>query len=337
MTDTATESDRSATGAGTGPRQDVRGERPSGADAPRRDDALTEVSALERAVLGSAHLFWTVLLRLLGIRGLYLLGCGFGTLEWVFLLARRRRFRRAVDRLFETRPPMGRRVSWSLRHFRQSRCDRIFYLVFDSIPRDRARSLFTISNEELLLGGRSSFGGAYVALSHHGPHHVAGMLMSVSGYKVAGVRDGNESALRRYVQGRFDERYFDIQRIRMLHSDSYPRDIFRCFEEGYALGSAIDVRRVRHASQRAEMVRYFGEERPFLTGPLRVAKKCGAPAVQALIVPHPGFRYELRLVEDLLEVAPDAPEAERIRAAVVRYASNLESFVREHPHLMTRL
>lgn len=337
MTDTATDSARRSTSGGDSARSGAGGGMGDVARRQHADDALTDVSAFERAMLSSAHLFWTVLLRLLGLRGLYLLGCGFGTLEWVFLLARRRRFRRAVNRLFEVRPPMGQQLSWSLKHFRQSRCDRIFYLVFDSIPRDRARELFHISNEQLLLGGRESFGGAYIALSHYGAHHVVGTLMSVAGYKVAGVRDGNESALRRYVQGRLDKRYSDIKRIRMLHADSYPREIFRCFEEGYALGSAIDVRRVRHASQRAEMVPFFGEERPFLTGPLRVAKKCGAPAVQAFMVPHPGFRYELRLVEDLLEVAPGAAEAERIRAAVERYASNLESFVREHPHLMTRL
>ncbi len=46
------------------------------------------------------------------------------------------------------------------------------------------------------------------------------MLLALNGYKTAGVRDRNEGPLRRYVQGRFDRRHPEFQRMRVLFADS---------------------------------------------------------------------------------------------------------------------
>ena len=219
----------------------------------------------------------------------------------------------------------------------RSRCDKLFYLIFDCIPRERAASLFTIHNRELLDEAVSKGCGVYVAISHHGSIHVAGLLMSLSGYPVAGVRDRHESAIRRYVQRRLDLKYPEFRRAKVLYADSYPREIFRCFKDGYILGSAMDVMRVRRQNQKVEVMTMFGEGRPFLSGPLRIAHRCGAPVLQGFIVPQKGFRYRFDIVGELVPRGEGADEEAVVKEAMRKYAANVERYLRENPSLSARI
>ena len=130
------------------------------------------------------------------------------------------------------RPTPRERRRATREYFRRTRCDKLFYLVFDRISRDKAMSLFSIRNRDLLDEAAGRGRGVYVALSHHGPHHIAGMLMALHGYKTAGVRDRQEGGMRRWVQNRFDHLYPEFRRMRVLFSDGYPRDIYRSFRQG---------------------------------------------------------------------------------------------------------
>jgi len=310
---------------------------PPGKSHEQADVEGQRLTAWERASFFLAHASVAALLRALGIRGLYRFARGFGTIEWLVNFKRRRRFGRALASLHLSSLSPALRRRFTREHFMQTRCDKIFYLVFDCLPAQRARELFTIGNKGLLEAAVDSGRGAYVATSHHGSVHIAGLLMALSGYRIAGVRERRESALRRYIQDRLDRKYPDFQRARILFADSFPREIFRCLREGFLLGSSMDVSRTYHPNQRTEPVTLFGEQRHFLSGPLRVAYRCNVHALQAFIVPSRDFRYRLEIVETLFESDRPAGEDEMVGDAMRRYAANVERFLRTMPHLMSRL
>ena len=306
-------------------------------ETPKAGNAQdSPLSAWERITFGTAHAVAVALLRFLSLRGLYSIGCGFGTLEWVTNFKRRRRYARALEQVLGRKPSTRERRRFTKQYFQRQRCDKIFYLVFDRIPRHQAELLLSIEPKAMIEAAMADGKGVYMAMSHFGAQHVAGMLLAVQGYKVVGVRDRHEGGLRRYILDRFDRQYPELSRLRVLYSDSYPRDIYRCLEEGYILGSSMDVSRVRHPNQRVEEVEIAGERRQFVTGPLRVAMRCGATVLQAFVMPEPNFRYRLEIVSTLIEPNPTDAEA-AIRRAMSEYAATAEKYARRHPELLTRI
>ncbi len=99
----------------------------------------------------------------------------------------------------------------------------------------------------------------------------------------------------------------------------------------------MDIARVRDPAQKMEMVKVFGEERPFLTGPLRIAIRCRTPVLQTFIISEEGFRYRLKITGTLIDVDNVNDEAAVVTDAIRTYASNLERSFRERPSLLTRL
>jgi len=162
------------------------------------------------------------------------------------------------------------------------------------------------------------------------------MLMAIRGYKVGGVRDRREGAMRRYVQSLYDRKYPEFGRARVLYADSFPREIYRCLKEGFVLGSAMDVSRVRDPRQRSQEVEIFGRPQVFLTGPLRIAIRCRTPVLQAFLIPGRDFRYELQFVESLIDPQLSEDEEQVVERAIIRYAKNVETYVRTYPSSMTR-
>jgi lauroyl/myristoyl acyltransferase len=283
------------------------------------------------------HAMAALLLTCLSLQGFYRFGQAFGTLEWLINFKRRRRFAANLERVLGRRPTPQEKRRAGREFIMRGRCDKLFYLVFDRIPRAEASALLTIGNQQLLDEAVARGRGVYGALSHHGAHHVIAMLLALRGFKTAGVRDRHEGALRRYVQDRFDRRYPEFQRMRVIYADSFPREIYRCFQDGYLLGSAMDVDRVRNPNQKAEEVAIFGEMRSFLSGPLRVAIRCKAPVLQAFIISEHGFRYRLEIAAMLVDPEKIVDEGEAVAQAMRTYAANVESNVRETPSLLTRI
>ncbi len=308
-------------------------------DSPAKAPGAEEpgISLWKRISFECTHAAVSILLWCLSLKGLYRFGQLFGTEEWLINYKRRRRFHAVLTQVLEDKPTGAQRRRATREFCWRSRCDRLFYLIFDRIPRSKAEALFSISNEALLDQAVQRGRGVYLALSHHGPHHVAAMLMALRGHKVAGVRDRNEGAIRRYVQARFDRLYPEFGRMRVLFSDSYPRDIFRCFREGFVLGSAMDVSRPRRSNQKAEEVTIFGQKRHFLSGPLRVAVRCGTPVLQAFITPEDAFHYRLDIVESLIDPETVDDEDAAVARAMQTYAANVERNLRATPALMTRV
>ncbi|MCH7813451.1 MAG: hypothetical protein IID40_05460, partial [Planctomycetes bacterium] len=153
--------------------------------------------------------------------GLYRFGYFFGTLEWLINYKRRRRFKRSLDALLGGSMSRRERGRACRRHFARSRCDKIFYLIFDKIPPADARARFQIVRPELFDDALARNNGCFVAMSHHGAHHISALLMARCGYRVALVRDRNEGAIRRFVQERFDRQGSELQHIRVLLAYAY--------------------------------------------------------------------------------------------------------------------
>lgn len=283
------------------------------------------------------HAAAACLLACLSLSGFYRLARLFGTLEWLINYKRRQRFAAALQRVLGHRPTTKERRRATREFFVRNRCDKLLYLIFDRIARNRATALLSIGNQTLLDDALARGRGVYVALSHHGAHHVIAMLMALRGYKAAGVRDRKEGALRRYVQQLFDRRYPEFPRLRVLFADAYPRDVYRCLQDGYVLGSLLDIGRVRTAHQKTESVTIFGEKRSFLSGPLRIAIRCRTPVLQAFIMPDTNFRYRLEIVETLVDPDKVSDEEAAVGQAMRRYAANVEKYVRASPSLLSRL
>lgn len=295
------------------------------------------VSWWEQASFTAVHAVATGILRLTGLRGLYFFGAMFGTLEWLINYRRRRKFIRALKRVLGRHLTDGERRHWTRDHFIKSRCDKLFYLVLDRIPRERAAGLLTVGNENALRDAFAREKGVCAATSHHGALHVVAMLLFLRGFKVAGVRDRSQSGLRRFVQRRFDLKYPELGRARILYADSFPREIFRCYREGYLVGSAMDISKVRDPNQRMEEVTIFGESKLFLSGPLRIALRCGTTIFQTFIRLEPGFRYRIDFVGPLVDPTVDHDEDSTVTAMMRTYAANIEKNVRSTPSLMTKL
>jgi lauroyl/myristoyl acyltransferase len=306
------------------------------AHLPPTSTAAPGVSLWQRFTFSVVRTFLWGVMVLFSLRGLYLLGQWFGTLEWLINYRHRRRFRRRLKAVSGGSLPAKERRRQARRFFRRTRCDKIFYLIFDRIPKDKAISRFHVARPELLEEAIGRGRGCFVATAHFGANHVAAMLLALRGYKVAGVRDPHEGGIRRYVQALFDRRYPEFGRVRIMSSEAYPRDIYRCFQDNYVLGASLDVQRVRDAHKRSVRVRLFEQEREYPVGTVQIALRCGAGVLQGFIVSEPNFHYRFDLLGPLVP-SPAPPESpELLQQAMQTYADNVERYLREYPDHLSR-
>lgn len=304
---------------------------------PSTNTTTSPVSAWERFSFSIAQGAAVVVLSIVGLRGLYRFGQMFGLMEWCINYRRRRKFTRALKRVLGRHLTPAERRHWTRDHFVKTRCDKLFYLVMHRLPRKRAAGLLTIKNEEALQAAFARGKGVYAATFHHGSLHVVAMLLSLKGYKVVGVRDPNESGLRRYMQRKLDLKYPEFDRARIVFSSSFPREVYRSFRDGWLVGSSMDVRRVRAPNQRTEEVTIFGESRLFISGPVRIALRCAATIFQTVMHVDTGFRYTIEFIGPLVDPDTDHDEDPTVTTLMRTYAANVERHVRAVPSLMTKL
>jgi len=251
------------------------------------------------------------------------------------MIKRRRRFAQQLQLIMGRKPTPQERRRQSRAHFVRTRCDKLFFLMFDHLPPEEIVDRFEVVNRHLLDEALAKGRGVYVALSHTGAHHVVGLLMVKLGFKVAGVRAANEGAIRRFVQDKLARK--NKNQVRYFYSDTYPRAIYRCFADNFVVGSAIDVHRVRQKHLRTATVNIFGEKREFLTGPMQIAIRCGAPVLQGFVISRAGFRYALELCGPLVDPAAGEQAESTVADAVRKYAANVEQFVRQRPCHVSRV
>jgi lauroyl/myristoyl acyltransferase len=313
------------------------GAAPADLRAPAEERGEKRVGWYDRAKFAFVRGFLYAWARAFSLRGLYLFGRFFGTIEWLINFKRRRRYAAELRRIFPEGLTQTRRRQITREYFCRTRCDKLFYLIFDRLPREKIMKRIRFIGREYLDDALARGHGVYVMLSHHGSHHVAGLLMALLGYRCAGVRDRNEGNLRVYVQERYTRTFPEFAAIRVLYADSFPRDIFRCFQENRVVGSAMDISRVRGLALKTVPVRIFGKQREFLIGPLQIALRCKAPIIQAFVVSRPNFYFRLIVKPTLYDPAENAPEREDlIRELMQKYADGIEAHVREYPDHLSR-
>lgn len=315
------------------------------ADSPSTANGVIELSRpaerrlgwYARAKFGFVRWLLWAMVRIFSLKGLYLFGRFWGTLEYWVNFHRRRRYRQALDAVFPEGLYKSRRERIVLEHFRRTRCDKMLYLVFDRLPREKILRRVKFHGKQHIDEAIARGNGVYVMLSHHGSHHVAGLLMALLGYKCAGVRDRNEGGIRKYVQEKYAETFPEFAAIRVLYADSFPRDIFRCFRENRVVGTALDVGRVRGVTLKTCPVQIFGETREFLTGTLQIALRCNATILQAFVVSRPNFYYRLVAMPAMCVPESSSENPEQIAELMQKYADGIQAHVREHPDHLSRV
>lgn len=300
-------------------------------------DRAETLPAWARFKLGVVSSFLAFVAKVLGLDGLYRFGCFFGNCESLVSWSRWKRVAVRVDDIFPEGLSADRRRQIIRRYFRRTRCDKMFYTILDRLPREEILRRVHFEARGVLDGALSRGKGTYVAMAHYGALHVAGVVMALFGYRLAGVRDKNEGALRRYMQHKLAERLPEFAAFRMFIADAFPREIMRCFRNQFVVCSAmdVDVDRVQNARLRTCPVRLFGEERHFLTGPVQMALRCGAPVLQGFVISRENFHYEFVVTGPLIDPASDADAVELVARAMQNYADGIESHVRRFPcHIM---
>lgn len=294
-------------------------------------DASPQVGLLDRLKFAFVRGVLVGLMHLIGLRGLYRFGCIFGTCEWLILYrVRRRVYQRLKGMLGAERSDKEIRqtVYW---FFTRVRCDKILYLIFDRINKQKILERIEFIGKENVDAALQQGRGVYIMLSHHGAHHVAALLMALQGYKTAGVRDRKESALRRYIQWKYAQTFAEYRHLRWFFADGFPRGVYRCFQENYVVGTALDVDRIRGKHLRTVRVNLFDQPQNFLTGTAQIALRSGSPIVQGFVVSCRDFRFKLIVNKPLVDLkeAVDTPEC--LQRIMERYAANIEAHMRRYP------
>lgn len=275
------------------------------------------------------------LLRCFTLSGMYLVGCAFAVGEYVVDFRRRRRVHNKLREYFKEDATPKFRRRYAMRYFMRMRCDKMFYTIMDRIPRDKIVNRVELTGIQNIDDGLEQGRGVYVALCHFGSHHIAGLLMALLGYELAGVRDGKESAVRRYIQYRYTKTFPEIRRMKMFAANSFPRGIYRHLNQNKIVASLLDADRKRGEHTKVEPVRLFGEERNVLVGPLQIAIRCDSVMLQGFIVSKPYYRYEVVVTPPMIERRAGAEEPEIIREVLKQYTAGVEDFARRNPdHLM---
>lgn len=288
-----------------------------------------------RARIWVVRAFLTGWSRLFGLNGLYALGRFFAVCEHATDYKRRRRVHARLEMFFKSDVSPAWRRTVARRYFMRIRCDKMFYTIMDRIPRDKLMARMHIVGREHLEAALDRKKGVFVALCHFGSHHIAGMAMALLGYRLAGVRDPKESHVRRYIQEKYRQTFPEVAQMKMFYSDAFPRELYRYYQDNEIVAALLDVDPQRGQTLKTQPIRFFGETREFLTGPLRIAIRQGAVALQGFVISRPGFHYDFVLTPALLDPDSIVDERQAIADALQHYADGVEQHAREHPeHLM---
>lgn len=281
-------------------------------------------------------LLWLVA-KCLSLKGLYLVGQVFGTCEWLLDYKRRRRFHQTMEHVFGGEYGAKETRAACRKYFMRIRCDKLYYLIFDLLPKEKIRRRIHFPQKHLLDESLTRGQGLYIALSHLGSQHVAAILMCFLGYKVAGVRDRHESPLRRYIQQKFDARFSEVRAAKIFFADAFPRDIYRWFQGNGLLGSALDAERLRNSRLKKMPVRVFGETREYLTGTVQIALRCGAGIYQGFAISKPNYHYDLIVLPLHNDEGGSGDSPEVLGHIMQTYAKNIEVQTRLFPDHVSKI
>jgi lauroyl/myristoyl acyltransferase len=308
---------------------------PGGAEAAEGQeltDLIASIGWYDRAKFALVRGMLTAAMRLVGLGGLYRLCCVFGACEWLLLVSVRRRVKAKLRQMLGDRLNEKQIAAATYRFFTRLRCDKTIYLIFDKIPKHKIFERIEGENLHYVDDALKQGNGLYVMISHYGSNYLAGLLMALKGYQVAGVRDRKESALRRYVRAMYARTFPEFRRLRLYFADGFPRGLYRSLRENWVVATALDVGRERAKNQGTVKIRLFGQEYTFLTGTAQIALRCGSPIVQGFVVSCKDFRFRLVAKEPLWDPRTGPhDEAAALDQIMRRYAANIEDLLQQYP------
>jgi lauroyl/myristoyl acyltransferase len=295
-------------------------------------DLIASIGWYDRAKFALVRGMLTAVMRLVGLGGLYRLCCVFGTCEWLVLISVRRRVKARLRQMLGNRLSEKQIAAATYRFFTRLRCDKTIYLIFDKIPKHKILERIEFENRHYLDDALARGHGLYVMISHYGSNYLAGLLMALYGYQVAGVRDRKEGALRRYVRAMYARTFPEFRRLRLYFADGFPRGLYRSLRENRVVATALDVGRERAKNQGTVKIRLFGQEYTFLTGTAQIAVRCGSPIIQGFVVSCRDFRFRLVAQEPLWDPQTGPQdEAAALDQMMRRYAANIEDLLQKYP------
>lgn len=300
-----------------------------------KSDADEALPLWSRLKFDFVRLFLWGWARCFSLSGLYQLGQFFGTCEFLLDYNRRRRVRRRLELFFSEGLPRRRRLAITWRYFMRIRCDKMLYTILDKVPREKLLKRIKWFGREHLDEALSHERGAYIMLSHFGSHHVAGFVMALLGYSLAGVRDPREARLRRYVQQKYAETFPEVAAMKMFYADTFPRVIYRYFQSNNVVCTALDVDRFRGEHLKTCPVTIFGQRKEFLTGTLQIALRSRAAIMQGFMISRKNYYYRWELSAPLIDSETEADTPETVAQLMQHYADEIEAHARTYPcHLM---
>ncbi|MFA5863740.1 MAG: hypothetical protein WC975_03540 [Phycisphaerae bacterium] len=271
-----------------------------------------------------------LVVKLTGLNGLYRFGQFFGYCE--FLLRYKKRFRtyQRMEVVFGTPLPLSRKRMIVRRWMCRVRCDKMIYTIMDMIDRKVLLDRVEISGKQYMDRSIANGQGTFLMFSHFGSHHLGGILLTLLGFPIIGLRDPNESPLRLYVQERFAKNFPEFSDLQITPSDSFARTFFHAFKKNFIVAAAMDVWRDRDHGRTVE-VTIFGERREFLSGMTHIALRSHAAILTGIILSLPGYRYRLILYPWFNDPNKDQDTPEIVQRVMQQYAQMIEEQAKKYP------
>jgi len=271
------------------------------------------------------------IVKLFGLRGLYRFGQFFGTCEFLINYKRRKRISRRMDQIYN--PPIDRRQKRRIarKQITRIRCDKMLYTIVDKLDRQVLLQRIRKQGWEHFDAALERGKGMFLLFSHHGSHHLAGILLTLMGYKITGVRDPHEGVLRQYFQEKFDKSFPEFSKLNIAFSGDFAKPFFKALRSNGIVAAALDVWRDRGRNVRTIEVKVFGQRREFVSGMAQIALRCKAAIVVGFMLSEKDYYY--RMIVHPWVIDPDTAEdtAETLQTVMQRYAELIEQHVRKYP------
>ncbi len=271
-----------------------------------------------------------LMIKTIGLDGLYYFGQFFGICEYLLQYKKRARIYRRLEQIYAkpVNPTEARKIA--RKYFTRIRCDKMLYTIIDKIEREELLKRFKIEGKEHIDESIKRGKGTFLMFSHQGSHHLAGILLILSGYHIVGLRDPNESPLRIYVQKQFEKHFPEFRDLQITPNDSFARTFFHAFKQNKIVAAAMDTWRQRE-NTRTVTVKVFGQKREFLSGMTNIALRSHSAILVGFVLSDPKFHYRVIFHPWLNNPDKDTDSLETVKNVMQKYANLIEQHVKKYP------
>jgi KDO2-lipid IV(A) lauroyltransferase len=271
-----------------------------------------------------------MIVKLTGLNGLYKFGVFFGTIEYLLQYKKRGRMYKRLAEIYGKPLPVSEARSIARKQMCRIRCDKMIYTIMDRINRQELMERFTIDGREHMDRAIQRGKGTFFMFSHQGSHHLGGILLTLSGYPLIGLRDPNESPLRIYIQEQYEKRFPVFKDLQITPSDSFAKSFFRAFRENKIVAAAMDIWRNR-GNVRTVKVKIFGQEREIMSGMTHIALKSQAAILVGFVLSLPDYNFKIIFHPWLSDPDKDVENEATVQRVMQEYSCIIENHVKKYP------